>query len=190
MGTSLINTTPANTYPALIKVGDNTSIDGTLQALSDGAGNDLPMEVSSTAVNFTGMVTGLPAQQNGFYPYTITVGTTTGTISAITSATAPSGANLVGATGWAFSFSGINIVVTHPLGDTILWATTKGVNGTSVTIIPYFGNTMTTANTALYQNSTYTVVTFYSNTSTNAGYNGSATNPNAFRIVFLSTVYL
>jgi hypothetical protein len=53
MGTSLFNTTPAATYPALIKVGDNTSIDGTLKTLSDGAGNDLPIQVSSTATNFT-----------------------------------------------------------------------------------------------------------------------------------------
>jgi hypothetical protein len=56
MGTSLFNTTPAATYPALIKVGDNTSIDGTLKTLSDGAGNDLPIQVSSTVTNFTGNV--------------------------------------------------------------------------------------------------------------------------------------
>jgi hypothetical protein len=56
MGTSLFNTTPANTYPALIKVGNNTSIDGTLKVLSDGAGNDLPIQVSSTVTNFTGNV--------------------------------------------------------------------------------------------------------------------------------------
>jgi hypothetical protein len=56
MGTSLFNTTPAATYPALIKVGNNTSIDGTLKVLSDGAGNDLPLQVSSTVTNFTGNV--------------------------------------------------------------------------------------------------------------------------------------
>jgi hypothetical protein len=56
MGTSLFNTTPAATYPALIKVGDNTSIDGALKTLSDGAGNDLPIQVSSTVTNFTGNV--------------------------------------------------------------------------------------------------------------------------------------
>ena len=56
MGTSLFNTTPAATYPALIKVGNNTSIDGTLKTLSDGAGNDLPIQVSSTVTNFTGNV--------------------------------------------------------------------------------------------------------------------------------------
>jgi hypothetical protein len=56
MGTSLFNTTPAATYPALLKVGDNTSIDGTLKTLSDGAGNDLPIQVSSTVTNFTGNI--------------------------------------------------------------------------------------------------------------------------------------
>ena len=53
MGTSLTGLTPANTYDALIKVGDNGPIDGTLKTLSDGLGNNLPMEASSTAVNFT-----------------------------------------------------------------------------------------------------------------------------------------
>jgi hypothetical protein len=60
MGTTLNGTTPQNTYPSLIKVGDNGAVDATLQRLSDGEGNDLPLEVSSTAVNFTGTVT-----QNG-----------------------------------------------------------------------------------------------------------------------------
>jgi len=57
MGTSLTGLTPATTYDALIKVGDNGPIDGTLKALSDGLGNNLPMEASSTAVNFTGTTT-------------------------------------------------------------------------------------------------------------------------------------
>jgi len=66
MGTSLFNTTPANTYPALIKVGDNSTIDGTLKTLSDGAGNDLPIQVSSTVVNLTGKVgIGTPANDYG-----------------------------------------------------------------------------------------------------------------------------
>ena len=54
MGTSLTGLTPATTYDALIKVGDNGPIDGTLKALSDGLGNDLPMEASTTGINFTG----------------------------------------------------------------------------------------------------------------------------------------
>ena len=53
MGTTLNGTTPQNTYPSLIKVGDNGPIDGTLKTLSDGLGNDLPMQASSTVVNFT-----------------------------------------------------------------------------------------------------------------------------------------
>jgi hypothetical protein len=53
MGISLNGLTPAGTYPGLIKTGDNTAIDGTLKALSDGNGNNLPMEVSTTGVNFT-----------------------------------------------------------------------------------------------------------------------------------------
>jgi hypothetical protein len=53
MGISLNGLTPAGTYPGLIKTGDNTAISGTLKVLSDGIGNDLPMAVSTTAVNFT-----------------------------------------------------------------------------------------------------------------------------------------
>jgi hypothetical protein len=57
MGTSLTGLTPATTYDALIKVGDNGPIDGTLKTLSDGLGNDLPMQASTAAVNFTGALT-------------------------------------------------------------------------------------------------------------------------------------
>jgi len=53
MGTSLVGLLPQNTYSGLIKVGDNSAINSTLKTLSDGAGNDLPMQVSSNLVNFT-----------------------------------------------------------------------------------------------------------------------------------------
>ena len=56
MGTSLIGLLPQNTYSGLIKVGNNTAIDGTLKTLSDGAGNDLTLQVSTASVNFTGSV--------------------------------------------------------------------------------------------------------------------------------------
>jgi hypothetical protein len=57
MGISLTGLTPATTYDALIKVGDNGPIDGTLKVLSDGLGTNLPMEVSTTGVNLTGSPT-------------------------------------------------------------------------------------------------------------------------------------
>lgn len=57
MGTSLTGLTPATTYDALIKVGDNGPIDATLKVLSDGLGNNLPMEASNTTINFTGTLT-------------------------------------------------------------------------------------------------------------------------------------
>ena len=50
MGTSLFNTTPQNTYPSLIKIGDNLPLTATLKRLSDGNGNDLPLLVSTTAI--------------------------------------------------------------------------------------------------------------------------------------------
>lgn len=57
MGISLNGLTPAGTYPGLIKTGDNTAISGTPKVLSDGNGNNLPMEVSTTGVNLTGSPT-------------------------------------------------------------------------------------------------------------------------------------
>lgn len=46
------------TYDGLIKTNDEQPIDGTLKALQDGVGNNLPVQVSTTGVNFTGNVTG------------------------------------------------------------------------------------------------------------------------------------
>lgn len=60
MGTSLYGLTPSGTYPGLIKTGDNTAISGTLKTLSDGSGNNLPMEASTSTINFTGAL-----QQSG-----------------------------------------------------------------------------------------------------------------------------
>lgn len=190
MGNSLNNTTPANTYPALIKVGDNTSVDATLQALSDGNGNDLPMEVSSSTVNFSNTVTGLPVPSTGhIYRYTIVIATTSGTKSGITSATAPSGLNLIGAAGWTITLTGDNVAVTHPLGNTIFWGQVRGVGATDSLIRPYtaVGSSL---NLAIGSNTTYTTLTFYGNTVTNTRYSNSATNPNALTINFFSSVYL
>jgi hypothetical protein len=68
MGISLNGLTPANTYPGLIKTGDNTAISGTPKVLSDGNGNNLPMEVSTTGVNFTNQLqqggVAVPTQAN------------------------------------------------------------------------------------------------------------------------------
>ena len=120
------------------------------------------------------------------YKYTIVVATAGGTISAITSATAPSGANLVGASGWAFSVSGVNVIVTHPLGNTIIAGFSEGNNGGVVLIRPYSGTSA--AQFAMFQSSSYGIVTFYSNVATNAGFSSSATDTNALTINFLSTV--
>ena len=54
-----------DTYSGLIKTADNAAIDGTLKALEDGDGNTLPIEVSSTGINFTGTVTGVPVGAQG-----------------------------------------------------------------------------------------------------------------------------
>ena len=58
MGTSLTGLTPATTYDALIKVGDNGPLSATAKVLSDGLGNDSPLSMSTTLV---GIGTSTPA---------------------------------------------------------------------------------------------------------------------------------
>jgi len=57
---SLENLQINDTFPGLIKTNNEAAVDGTLRTLQDGAGNNLPMQVSTTGVNFTGTVTGIP----------------------------------------------------------------------------------------------------------------------------------
>jgi hypothetical protein len=56
MGISLYGLTPATTYDALIKTGDNEPLTASLKVLSDGVGTNLPMEASTTGINFTGLL--------------------------------------------------------------------------------------------------------------------------------------
>lgn len=51
---SLSGTTPAATYPALIKFNDNSAISGSLRLLSDGAGGASPLYLSATQLNIGG----------------------------------------------------------------------------------------------------------------------------------------
>ena len=56
---SLQNLQIDQSYPGLIKTNDQAAVGATLKALEDGAGNTLPIEVSTAGVNFTGTVTGV-----------------------------------------------------------------------------------------------------------------------------------
>jgi hypothetical protein len=60
MGTSLSGLTPANTYTGLLKFGDNSAISASLKVISDGAGNDTILSLSTTSLNIGG--TGLSAR--------------------------------------------------------------------------------------------------------------------------------
>jgi hypothetical protein len=104
MGTSLNGLTPAGTYPGLIKTGDNAPIDGTLKTLSDGNGNNLPMAVSTTAVNFTNQL-----QQSG-------VAVPTASQVAAKQDTLVSGTNIKTINGASLLGSGDIPVVTSPSG--------------------------------------------------------------------------
>ena len=57
---NLQNKLISQTYDALIQTGTDEPVDGTLRPLQDGSGQTLPVEISTTAVNFTGTVTGTP----------------------------------------------------------------------------------------------------------------------------------
>lgn len=59
MGTSLINTAIKDTYGGIIKTSDTTAVSSTAKFLSDGAGNDSALAVSTTAV---GVGTATPAK--------------------------------------------------------------------------------------------------------------------------------
>jgi hypothetical protein len=58
---TLTNLKIKDTYDGLLKTSDNLPIDGTLKTLQDGLGNDLPLQVSTTEINFTGTVSGITA---------------------------------------------------------------------------------------------------------------------------------
>ena len=122
------------------------------------------------------------------YTYKIVVATTGGSISAITSATAPSGANLIGAGGWSFVVSSPNVQMTHPLGNTIYNTSSIGVAASTVLVRPYTGTSA--AQYASISNTGFTLLTFYSNTAANSGFNGAGTDANALTILFTSTTYL
>ena len=64
MGTSLSGQTPATTFDALIKVGDNSALTGTLKTISDGLGNDSPLKLSTAAVG-VGSITNIETEIGG-----------------------------------------------------------------------------------------------------------------------------
>ena len=64
MGTSLSGLTPATTFDALIKVGDNSALTASLKTISDGEGNDSPLKLSTAAVGI-GSITNVENEING-----------------------------------------------------------------------------------------------------------------------------
>ena len=52
MGTSLNGLTPSATYSGLLKFGDNSAISASLKVVSDGAGNDSLLYLSTSAIAF------------------------------------------------------------------------------------------------------------------------------------------
>ena len=64
MGTTLSGKTPATTFDALIKVGDNSALTASLKTISDGEGNDSPLKLSTSAVGI-GSITNVETEING-----------------------------------------------------------------------------------------------------------------------------
>lgn len=117
--------------------------------------------------------------------YTVVIGTENGSLNAVTSATDPVGANLIGEAGWNFTInSGSQFTITHPLGNVVVGALTNGVNGANVLSRSFSGNT--TGNYSMFQNSSYTTMTFYSLSPTQAGY--ASVGSGSLTIFFLAKV--
>ena len=96
MGISLYGLTPATTYDALIKTGDNEPLTASLKVLSDGVGTNLPMEASTTGINFTGTLTQAgttlqPTLVSGTNIKTINGTSVLGSGNIVTPTTSPSG---------------------------------------------------------------------------------------------------
>lgn len=53
MANSLSSVTPGSSYPSLLKVGDNGPITSSNKVISDGNGNEIPLQASSTKISFT-----------------------------------------------------------------------------------------------------------------------------------------
>ena len=54
MGTPLTGSSVASTYTGLLKNTDNSTVNASLKAISDGSGNDSALQISNAAVNTTG----------------------------------------------------------------------------------------------------------------------------------------
>ena len=170
----LANKQISQTYDGLIQTGTDNPIDGTLRPLQDGSGNNLPVEVSSTGVNFTGTVTGIDTGVQSVVAGTNVTVDNTDPANPIVSATGGGGGGLYNTTYMPrFSATGYNnygyetnFMVSQPLNGDIFWSNLidGGDNtavfghfyarpGTSVTEIAFAVSNMTT-------NQDYTVV-FY-----------------------------
>ena len=158
MGNTLFNTTPANTYPALIKVGDNTSIDGTLKTLSDGEGNNLPIQASSSTINFTGGVTGVPIQSTvGMYAVKLEFSGGLLIASPFISATDTQGNSILSGAG--FTFTRVNttaISIGHPFRVWPINFNRIATNTTATSIITAAISGSSTSNLAVNQNAAKT----------------------------------
>ena len=127
------------TYPGLIKTCDNSAVTSTYKPITDGNGNDLPVQVSSLGTKFTGdadftgaTVTGIPAGPTG----------PTGP----TGAPGPTGAQ--GATGASLTYdlastqnaSDVDVTLT---GSDLSVDTVKLVAGTNITLTDSGSNAIT-----------------------------------------------
>ena len=65
MGTTLSGTQIKTTYVGILKATDNAAISGTLKTITDGAGNDTALSVSSSQVKVTNLLIDSPASSSG-----------------------------------------------------------------------------------------------------------------------------
>jgi len=121
------------TFQSLVKIGDNDVATSTLKDLTDGVGNVLPIQVSTSAINFTGTVTGLPAAGlvTGGYPDTQITSSSLVTSPPVL----PSGSD-----GSIVLGNGFNNLSSMGIRNVILGETINSVLGSDNVVIGHFTN--------------------------------------------------
>ena len=188
---TLTGNTVQSTYDSLIKIGDNTSGFATLKQLSDGLGNLMPIEFSSTVIDFTTATTadftgvnvlGLPATDTT-YDLTSAQSTNDVNLNLVGSDTTTDTVKLVAGTGITLTDNGSNEVTINgsALGVTSLEGLTGALdlvgtqnvtvtdNGSDTITLTGYDDSPVTQNTADIATNTTNIATNTTNISNNAG---------------------
>ena len=188
---TLTGNTVQSTYDSLIKIGDNTSGFTTLKQLSDGLGNLMPIEFSSTVIDFTTATTadftgvnvlGLPASDTT-YDLTSAQSTNDVNLNLVGSDATTDTVKLVAGTGITLTDNGSNQVTIdgsaqgvtslEGLSGALLLNGTQNItvtdNGSNTITLTGYDDTPVTTNAANIATNTTDIATNATNIATNTG---------------------